>query len=117
MVNITEDNLTIVAGCPPDTTVNTNVRLQGSVDYALKNTGDEDGYVSILVTLSDSAGNNTRFSQNLQAVPASGSFSDSHVLYLNAAYMSAGQITVTMQIQISGALTDTQSADCTFNVT
>jgi hypothetical protein len=117
MVDIFEDKLSIDAGCPSDVPVNTNTRFQGSVDYHLVNPGDEDGAVSILATLSDSAGNNAQFSSSLQVIPAKGDFSDSHVLFLNASYSTPGQINVTMQIQFSGALTDTKFAECSFNVT
>jgi len=117
MVNVFEDTLNIGAGCPSDTPVNTNVRFQGTVDYTLKNTGDEDGAVSIAITLSDSAGNNTQFSTNLQTVLANGSFSDSHLLFLNASYTTPGQIDVTIRIDFTGALTDSKTANCSFNVT
>ena len=108
--------MNIGTGCPGDTTVNTNVRFQGTVDYTLKNAGDEDGAVEISITLSDSAGNNTHFSSSLQVVAANGSFSDSHLLFLDAAYTTPGRIHVTMRIDFSGALTDTKSAECDFNV-
>lgn len=117
MVDIFEDTLNIDAGCPSDIPVNTNTQFQGSVDYHLVNSGDEDGTVDILATLTDSAGNNTQFSSTSQVIPAKGDFSDSHLLYLAASYSTPGQITVTMQIQFSGALTDTKSAECNFNVT
>src|ERR1017187_4493394 len=73
MVDVFEDTLNIGAGCPSDVAVNTNTRFQGTVDYHLVNRGDEDGFISILVTLTDSAGNNTQFSSSLQqplAAPA-----------------------------------------------
>ncbi len=117
MVNVVKDTLNISATCGNDVAVNTNTSFQGKVDYHLINSGDEDGYVSILITLSDSAGNNTSFSSNLQVISAKGDFRDSQQLFLNASYTAAGQITVTMQIQLTGALTLTQSSQCSFNVT
>jgi hypothetical protein len=117
MVDIFEDKLNIDAGCPGDVPVNTNTRFQGSVDYHLVNAGDEDGAISILATLSDSAGNNTQFSSSVQPIPAKGDFTDSHVLFLNASYSTPGPIGVTMRIQFSGALSDTKFAECSFNVT
>jgi hypothetical protein len=117
MVDIFEDKLNIDAGCPSDIAVNTNTRFQGSVDYHLVNAGDEDGAVSILVTLSDSAGNNTQFSSSLQVISAKGDFTDSHVLFLNASYSTPGPINVRMQIRFSGDLTDTKFAECNFSVT
>jgi hypothetical protein len=117
MVDVFEDTLNIGAGCPSDIAVNTNTRFQGTVDYRLLNQGDEDGFVSILITLSDSAGNNTQFSSSLQQIPAGGNFSDSHLLFLDASYDTPGQINVTMRIEFSGALSDVKFAECNFNVT
>ena len=117
MVDIFEDRLSIDAGCGSDVPVNTNTRFQGSVDYHLVNQGDEDGAISILATLSDSAGNNTQFSQTFQVIPAKGDFTDSHLLFLNASYDTPGPIHVTMRIQFSGAFNDTKFAECDFNVT
>ena len=117
MVDIFEDTLNIGAGCGSDVAVNTNTRFQGTVDYHLVNSGDEDGAIGILVTLFDSAGHNTQFSSSLQVIPANGDFSDSHLLFLNASYDTPGQIAVTMKIEFSGAFTDTKSAECNFNVT
>ncbi len=117
MVDVFEDTLNIGAGCPADVAVNTNTRFQGTVDYRLVNQGDEDGFVSILVTLTDSAGNNTQFSSSLQQIPAGGDFSDSHLLFLDASYATPGQINVTMRIEFSGALSDAKFAECSFNVT
>ncbi|HZL68184.1 MAG TPA: hypothetical protein VFC29_12740 [Candidatus Limnocylindrales bacterium] len=117
MVDVFEDTLNIGAGCPSDVAVNTNTRFQGTVDYHLVNRGDEDGFISILVTLTDSAGNNTQFSSSLQPVPAGGDFTDSHLLFLDASYDTPGQINVTMRIEFSGALSDVKFAECSFNVT
>jgi hypothetical protein len=117
MIDIFEDRLSIDAGCPGDVPINTNTRFQGSVNYRLVNAGDEDGFVSILVTLIDSAGNNTQFSSSLQQIPAKGDFSDSHLLFLNASYAAPGRINVTIRIEFSGALKDTKFAECSFNVT
>ena len=117
MVDIFEDRLGIDAGCPGDIPVNTNTRFQGSVDYRLVNNGDEDGAISILATLSDSAGNSTQFSSSLQVIPAKGDFTDSHFLFLDASYQAPGPVHVTMQIQFAGALNDTKFAECDFNVT
>jgi hypothetical protein len=117
MVDIFEETLNVGAGCGSDVAVNTNTRFQGTVDYRLVNSGDEDGAIGIVVTLSDSAGNNTQFSSSLQVIPANGNFSDSHLLFLNASYDTPGQITVTIKIEFSGAFTDTKFAECNFNVT
>jgi hypothetical protein len=68
MVDIFEERLNIDAGCSSDIPVNTNTRFQGSVDYHLVNNGDEDGAISIVVTLGDSAGHNTHFSSSLQVI-------------------------------------------------
>ena len=116
MIDIFEDKLNIDAGCGGDIPINTNTQFQGSVDYHLVNAGDEDGAVSILVTLSDSAGHNTQFSSSFQVIPAKGDFTDSHFLVLNASYDTPGQINVTMQVQFSGALNDTKFAECSFFV-
>ena len=56
MVDVFEDTLNIGAGCPSDIAVNTNTRFQGTVDYHLVNRGDEDGFISILVTLTEFCG-------------------------------------------------------------
>lgn len=117
MIDVFEDTLSIDAGCSGDIPVNTNTQFQGSVNYHLCNNGDEDGVVSILITLGDSAGNNTQFSSSSQVIPAKGDFRDSHTLFLNATYTTPGQINVTMQIQLMGAMTDTKFANCGFNVT
>ena len=117
MVDVFEDTLNIGAGCPSDIAVNTNTRFQGTVDYHLVNRGDEDGFISILVTLIDSAGNNMQFSSSLQQVPAGGDFTDSHLLFLDASYDTPRQINVTMRIEFSGALSDVKFAECSFNVT
>jgi len=116
MIDIFEDKLNIGAGCPSDVSINTNTQIQGSVDYHLVNAGDEDGAVSILVTLSDSAGHNTQFSSSLEIIPAKGDFTDSHALFLNASYETPGQINVTIQVQFSGSLNDTKFAECSFFV-
>ena len=116
MIDIFKDKLGIDAGCPSDISINTITQFQGSVDYHLVNAGDEDGAVSILVTLSDSTGNNTQFFSNLQVIPANGDFIDSHFLFLDASYDTPGQINVTMQVQFSGALNDTSFAECSFFV-
>jgi len=81
MVDIFEERLNIDAGCSSDIPVNTITRFQGSVDYHLVNNGDEDGAISIVATLRDSAGNNTQFSSSLQVIPAKGDFTDSHLLF------------------------------------
>ena len=117
MVDVFEETLNIGTGCPSDVAVNTNTRFQGTVDYHLINRGDEDGFISILVTLTDSAGNNTQFSSSLQQIPAGGDFSDSHLLFLDASYSTPGQINVTMRIEFAGALSDAKFAECSFNVT
>lgn len=87
------------------------------MDYHLVNSGDEDGAIAIVVTLSDSAWHNTQFSSSLQVIAANGDFRDSHLLFLDASYDTPGQITVTMKIEFSGALTDMKFAECNFNVT
>jgi hypothetical protein len=117
MIDIFEDTLNIGAGCPSDIPINTNTRFQGTVDYHLINSGDEDGAISITVTLSDSAGNNTQFSSSLTVIAANGDLRDSHLLFLDASYQTAGEINVTMKIEFTGALTDTKFAECNFNVT
>lgn len=116
MIDIFENGLTIDAGCRSDVSVNTVSQFQGSVDFRLVNAGDEDGAVSILVTLSDSAGHNTQFSSSFQVIPAKGDFSDSHALFLNASYETPGPINVTMRVQFSGAFNDTKFAECNFSV-
>jgi len=116
MVDIFEDRLSIDAGCASDIPVNTNTRFQGSVSYHLVNNGDEDGIINIFVTLSDSAGHSEPQSFTLTTVPAKGDFTDSHQVFLNASYENPGPVTVTMQIQFSGALNDTKFAQCGFNV-
>ncbi len=116
MVDIFEDKLNIGADCSSDISINTNTQIRGSVDYHLVNAGDEDGAISILVTLSDSAGHNTQFSSSLTVIPAKGEFTDSHALFLNASYEIRGQINVTIQVQFSGALNDTKFAECSFFV-
>lgn len=117
MIDIFEDTLNISAGCGSDVAINTNTRIQGTVDYRLVNAGDEDGAVSILVTLSDSAGHNTQFSSSMEVVAAGSDLRDSHQLFLNASYDTPGQINVTMRIEFTGALTDMKFAECNFNVT
>lgn len=117
MVDIFEDTLNIGAGCGSDVAVNTNTRFQGTVDYHLINAGDEDGAIGIVATLSDSVGHSTQFSCNLQVIQAKSDFSDSHLLFLDASYDTAGQINVSMKIEFTGALTDTKFAECNFNVT
>jgi hypothetical protein len=117
MIDISEASLGIDAGCSSDVPVNVNTRFQGTVNYRLVNAGDEDGLVDILATLSDSVGNSTHFSSTFQAIPASGDFSDSHLLFLDASYVSPGEITVTMRVEFSGAFTDSKFAECSFFVT
>ena len=116
MIDIFEDKLSIDTGCPGDISINKITQIKGSVDYRLVNAGDEEGGVSILVTLSDSAGNNTQFSSNIEMIGAKGDFTDTHVLVLNAIYDTPGQIYVTMRVQFSGALNDTKFAECSFFV-
>jgi hypothetical protein len=116
MIDIFEDTLNISASCPGSVAIGTNTTIEGTVDYRLVNSGDEDGAVSIRVTLADSAGNNEEFFQNIEVIPAGGNVSDSHRLLLNANYTTPGQINVRMTIQFAGNLTDTKFADCNFNV-
>jgi hypothetical protein len=117
MIDIYEDSLNISASCPGNVAVNTETNIQGTVDYRLVNAGDEDGTVNIVVTLSDSAGDNTQFSSTMEVITAGGYLNDSHQLFLNPGYDAPGQIDVTMRIEFSGDLTDTKFAECNFNVT
>jgi hypothetical protein len=116
MIDIFVDKLGIDAGCPGDISINTNTQIRGSVDFKLVNAGDEDGAISILVTLSDSAGHSEQFFSNITVIPAKGEIADRHDLVLNASYDTPGQINITMQVQFSGALNDTKFAECSFFV-
>jgi hypothetical protein len=116
MIDIFEDRLGIDAGCPGDIPVSATTQIKGSVDYHLVNAGDEDGAISILIVLSDSAGHQEQFSSSLEVIPAKGDLTDSHVLFLNATYDTPGQINVTIQVQFSGSLNDTKFAECSFFV-
>jgi hypothetical protein len=110
--NIQFDKLTIDASCPGQVDVNTNTQIQGSVDYRLVNTGDQDGVVNIHVTLADSAEHHTDFSSTFQVIPAHGDFSDSHRLFLTVSYPNPVQIDVTMSIEFTGDVVSTTSAEC-----
>jgi hypothetical protein len=110
------EGLNLSASCPSGVVVGSNARFQGSIDYSLVNTGDAEALVNSLAELIDSQGLSTTDSQTFIVVSAGSSLRIEHAMALVASYDQPGQITVTVRLTITGALSLSDSTFCTFIV-
>jgi hypothetical protein len=93
-----------------------NTEFGGTITYSLVNSGDTDAIVDILAEMVDTAGHSTTDSSSSFLVSAGSSSDFEHVLQLSASYDRPDNITVTVRLTITGALSFSDSTFCTFTV-
>ena len=116
MGSVSLEGLNLSAGCPSGVVVGAITTSRGTVDYSLVNTTDSEALISSSVELIDSQGHSITESQTFIQIGAGGSQRIEHVLRLVASYDQPGNVTVTMKLTVTGAVSLSDSTFCTFIV-
>jgi len=110
------DSQSLDISCPGTVQVMQFAATTGKASYRLVNDTGADVFFNILVQLTDTADNRREFSQSIQVVQANSTFLDSHTLVINTNYATPGRITATLNVQIQGAASFSDSVICNFDV-
>lgn len=104
-----------VAICPLNAKVNTNVQLKGQHSYSIKNTTANEITVELIFELKDSNGHSIS-NNDFVSIGAGATANGTEDTFLLTNYSTTGSKTVTATTKVTGAISQSASGNCSFQV-